>query len=375
MKIMRVLSLIVLSLIAAIPVSRALAQGREGAFIPTITSGPSGGETVSLLEGNIYSVAKNYYPKITTDYWGNVDQYAPKSVTIEWDCKEKPLYYTLKLAINPELTDAQSFVTFDKEITLDTLYAGYHYYYQVIATYEEKTVKSVIFDFETEALPRTIYVEGVSNTRDIGGYYTTDGRYRVKQGMAYRGAAIDALTAVGREDMLQKFGIKTEIELRGTAGGKSTLDENINFVGVSAPYYAMEGSGDSQTGIDASAYQDALRAEIRAFANPDNYPIYFHCQIGRDRTGTLAFLINALLGVGIEDLQLDYELSFLSTAGYTGVPPKNFMDGALKRLQTYLEGYQKGGTLQQNTEQFMLDLGITPDEIASIKAILLEEVQ
>jgi protein tyrosine/serine phosphatase len=41
-------------------------------------------------------------------------------------------------------------------------------------------------------------------------------------------------------------------------------------------------------------------------ADESNYPIFFHCAIGTDRTGTLAYLINGLLGVPEEDLYYDY---------------------------------------------------------------------
>ncbi|MBO7515848.1 MAG: serine hydroxymethyltransferase, partial [Lachnospiraceae bacterium] len=38
-------------------------------------------------------------------------------------------------------------------------------------------------------------------------------------------------------------------------------------------------------------------------------PVYYHCQNGADRTGTMGFLIVALLGMGESDLAKDYELT------------------------------------------------------------------
>ena len=103
------------------------------------------------------------------------------------------------------------------------------------------------------------------------------------------------------------------------------------------------------------------------------------CQIGRDRTGTLAFLINALLGVGEEDLYMDYELSFLSQSGCAdfkdGITPSTFLGAHLWSLYNYIDHYKEEGTLSEKTEQFMLDIGITVEEIASIKAIMLEDVE
>jgi hypothetical protein len=44
-------------------------------------------------------------------------------------------------------------------------------------------------------------------------------------------------------------------------------------------------------------------------------------------------------------------------------------------LYRYIMNFQKNKTLQQNTEAFMLSIGITADEIAAIKANMLEEVK
>ena len=41
-------------------------------------------------------------------------------------------------------------------------------------------------------------------------------------------------------------------------------------------------------------------------------PVYFHCIYGADRTGTLAFLLESLLGVGENELAKDYELTSFS---------------------------------------------------------------
>ena len=38
--------------------------------------------------------------------------------------------------------------------------------------------------------------------------------------------------------------------------------------------------------------------------------LYFHCRIGTDRTGTVAYILEGLLGVPEEDRIQDYELSF-----------------------------------------------------------------
>ena len=121
-------------------------------------------------------------------------------------------------------------------------------------------------------------------------------------------------------------------------------------------------------------YRDALLREIQTCAVKENYPIYLHCSLGRDRTGTLVLLINGLLGVGEKDLFMDYELSLLSEAGTRDEQtPHHMVGGPFRTMYEYLKNYSTG-SFQQNVEKFMLDLGVTPAEIAAIREIMLEEV-
>ena len=339
-----------------------------------ITATPSNSEIVSLLEDDIYTVSSSYTKGITDQYYTKADCFAPKDVVISWDCTEDgATSYILKIGAKEDLSDAQRYETSERSFTLNNLYAGMHYYYQIEATWLNKTIQSEVFDFVTEELPRTIFVDGVSNTRDIGGYVTEDGKHRVRQGMIYRGAAVDNITAGGKETLLETCGINTDLDLRGVLE-RSPLGSTVNFINVSAPHYAQKAS---EHGIYRDSYQEALTTAIRTFAKEENYPIYMHCQIGRDRTGTLAFLINALLGVGEKDLYLDYELSFMSQAGCNdfvdGITPSTFLSDHFWSLYSYIDNYVDEGTLSDKVEAFMLDIGITEKELVSIRTIMLED--
>lgn len=76
-------------------------------------------------------------------------------------------------------------------------------------------------------------------------------------------------------------------------------------------------------------------------------------------------------------MYMDYELSFMSKSGcqdFTdGITPSTFLGNHLWSLYNYIDNYEDEGTLSEKTEQFMLDLGITADEIKAIKTIMLEE--
>lgn len=362
----------------------------KDSFAPTISAVPSKAEEVSLLEGDFLEFASDYelhksagylpegYPTgYSPDGKQREDDYAPKAVTLSWQSKKNAQYYTVKLATKKDLSGAVSFVTLDASLELPDLYVGTSYYYQIIAQFADKTVKSRIFNFKTANLIRTIALEGVSNTRDAGGYYTVDGK-RIRQGMVYRGGKLEGITAEAKEKALKVYGFKTDLDLRAETT-TSPLGNTVNFVNVSGPYYVgstgINSTQGSSKGPWKGTYKDALIKEIKTFAKPENYPIYVHCSLGRDRTGTIIFLINALCGVGEMDLYMDYEASFFSTVGcLDGQTPNNMVSGAFSGLMTYMKNYGDG-TLSKNTEKFMLDLGITQAEIDSIRSTLLEEVE
>ena len=102
-----------------------------------------------------------------------------------------------------------------------------------------------------------------------------------------------------------------------------------------------------------------------------NYPIAFHCTYGRDRTGTLAFTIEALLGVPKKSLYKDYELSFFSRHGSHGAMTATRRLEHFTALYRYFRTYGDAGTLSERVEQFLVDEGLTRAQIRRIRTILL----
>src|SRR4029079_4896094 len=52
-----------------------------------------------------------------------------------------------------------------------------------------------------------------------------------------------------------------------------------------------------------------VAAVLRLLAEPDVYPAVFFCAAGKDRTGVLAAIVLAMLGVDDEDIVADYALT------------------------------------------------------------------
>lgn len=122
------------SILSAMPVKAANST-------QMITSNLEDGKMVNLLSGELYNFVKKYdYTKLpSAEYWNiNKDEMeqinlAPEAVEISWNCKEEALYYTLTIADNENLSNAKSYVTFDKSIKVEDLCAGTKYFYQIVA--------------------------------------------------------------------------------------------------------------------------------------------------------------------------------------------------------------------------------------------------
>ncbi len=323
---------------------------------------PANGSTVKLANNDIYNWYNGYTQNSTysQSYYQHKDIYYPVPLTLNWTVEKPADYYRVTVSDNKDLRNGDSYVLTSPSVTLGELFVGTNYYWQVDAVYENKVLRSEIYTFSTAMSPRTVKIEGVSNTRDFGGYNTSFG-YRVKQGMIYRGGHLDEITENGRNYILNTLGIKTDVDVRN--GSSSALGSAVKFLTFNGRSY----TGDN--GIVKPEDAAIFAQEVRAFADPSNYPLYLHCSLGRDRTGTLACVINALLGVDEKTLRMDYELSVFSVTGTLDNASISILQQSINNVIAYLNTFP-GNTLAQRTENYLLGIGITPAEIQSIRNIL-----
>jgi protein-tyrosine phosphatase len=282
--------------------------------------------------------------------------------------------------------------TFSFTVPRANLEIGRKYYWRVTGLGKPEKgrkkgapVRSEAAAFATEdRAPRWIEIEGRSgNIRDIGGWRTADGR-RVLQGMAFRGKGLNDNSVTGErqgpnrltvEDVkyfTQTLGIRTDLDLR-TKAETADLDESplgpgVNLIMRSSPAYR---------GIFEKGRKTSIMAEnIRVFCDRANYPIYFHCIGGADRTGSLAYVLLGVLGVSQHDIETDWESTF-----YPNIPDDiNEKDPNFWCRESHLtDGIAKygdeGDTWQRRCELYLLDCGVTKEEIARLREILLEPAE
>lgn len=248
-----------------------------------------------------------------------------------------------------------------KEVSL--LKVDTNYYYRFDVTLSDGSEVSVLSKFHTAVTPRILTIEGLANVRDIGGWADVDGRV-IKQGLLYRGSEFDnaadrgyQITKQGFEDLMS-LGIKFDMDLRE----HDVADKGTGTLGVTKKVYDCP----MYVQIFNEDRQDELKAIFDDLSNPDNYPIYLHCTHGKDRTGTVVFLLEAVLGVCEEDLIREFELSALYFE-----QNKDISTDDLRKTMDRLESEYPGDTLQESVRAYLLSIGITEEQLATLKTIYL----
>lgn len=336
-------------------------------------------ETVSPINATV-----NLHTKQQTDYLsdsydslpflvkGIREKSRPNAVEFEWGYNGEqpaPLEYILSISEYEDMTNSIVYTTSSDSIAVYNLKIATTYYWTVSVN----GVTSDISKFTTDSTaPRNLFVDGITNVRDLGGWETENGS-RTKQGLIFRCGRLNEssaetpnieITENGIKTMRDELKVKTEIDIRKTNNGEvggitsSPLGNDINY--FSCP---MEWEGDTFNGNK----QELLKV-FSILAKEENYPIIFHCNIGTDRTGMIAFLVNALLGVPEESLYRDYLFSNFGNIG--GARSIN----GLKESVYYQSVQQaEGNTLSEKTYNCLLNFGVPKEDLDSIIAILSEE--
>lgn len=317
-------------------------------------------EIYNLDSENVSDYFEHYKPGYGLKFFGKGEQLPMKSVRLEWESTGAKSY-EVWLDEDANFSHPEKFQASDNSIEIETLIPGKDYFWKVKAV--ENSEFSKTQHFLTTGHVRSVPIDGVSNVRDLGGTKAKEGK-SIKYGVLFRSANGDGITEKGKQTV-SRLGIKTDLDLRGGNLAKSPFGDDIKLIQINGPYY-----NGHNAGIDGEeAYRNAFRDELKVCADPNNYPMIFHCAIGRDRTGTLALVLLAICGVEKEDLIREYELSYLSTSG--AFDGNKTMVDVVTRFYDFVDASYEGETFADKAANLAKSLGVTEDEIESIKNILL----
>ena len=186
------------------------------------------------------------------------------------------------------------------KVEIYNLIPGVNYYYSVLDSNE-----SVVTSGCVKPVGPLRMINGVAdNVRDLGGWKVEGGH--VAYGKIYRGAKLSSRMSDSSKDIfLNALGISVDMDLRGIKDSEAKVGPVVD--GAEYIKFPVEKNMGRGTGNTQELYQQAIRSIIGYLK--DGKVVYFHCAGGADRTGTLAFLVEALVGVSESDLSKDYELT------------------------------------------------------------------
>lgn len=328
---------------------------------------------VSLASDLVMRFWDNYEPGSSEMYTPSAsDNCYPEPFVLKFDKKDGVLKRVVNLSLKEDMSDAEAYTSTKSTISIDNLFSNTSYFMRV----DEYDGDNNVIEGEVEQLitldyPRTFKIPSVSNVRDIGGRIGSGGK-KIAQGKIYRGAHLNDVTEESKSFMVHKLHINLDLDLRATGeGGAGTVSPlgDIKYQNIPGVYY-VEGS----SGIKNQYNLETIRNEIKVFADPSNYPIYMHCAIGRDRTGTLAIILQSLLGVDAETILKDYELSFFSKiCNVDGFSPANASSAASSIMAYITMNFSdEEMTLEGSTRNWLTkEVGVSEEEIEAIRNIML----
>ena len=348
----------------------------------------------------------------------------PQPLTLEWSdtapAEGKTYTVTVKRLPDGKLffngtTDKLTVQVVNLEIARD--------YEWTVATKDGQATST----FKTEDLaPRLLQFASVRNARDFGGRIGMDGR-RVKQSMMFRTSGLNnnaqivyykldevmqlheegKLEAMGdqgkklenqikrgekidpkfirlikstpsepgkpklndeqRQFILDTFGIKTDIDLRSDMECYGMTGSPL---GPTVKWYQWSYSSFGYSYLFTSNGYKSFKTVFTLMLDEANYPIVFHCIGGADRTGVLATVLHALLGIDENELAKDYESTWLSSAcGVVDKVHREWFETFLGRIAKY-----DGANFREKAENFAIkSCGLTMDDINKFRDIMLEK--
>lgn len=328
-------------------------------------------ETVELHTKKQSSFLNGNYRHVSLYASGKKEASRPEAVEFKWAYEHAQAgvtQYTLSISEFPDMQNAMSCTTAEQSILVYNLKIATTYYWTVSAD----GATSPTAEFATaDAAPRNLYADGITNVRDLGGWLTANGT-RTRQGMIFRCGRLNEssakevnieITESGRKVMLDLLGIKTEIDVRKVEDGETGCI-TASPLGDTVTYYScpMEWKGDTFNGN-----REELLRVFSILADEANYPVIFHCNIGTDRTGMIAYLLNALLGVSEEDLCKDYLFSNFGKIGGSRYP-----SGLEDSVYYQSVATAEGNALQEKAYNCLVDFGVPREQLDAIISILSE---
>ncbi len=228
----------------------------------------------------------------------------------------------------------------------------------------------------------TLNLEGTNNTRDLGGYKTSDGK-ELRYNLFFRSDNTDNLTEADIKKLKEKYKLKRVIDLRYSSEIKASPDKLRNIPDIE--YYnipliisktqmknLIKGHIDlGDAYIESLSQKDMVKKIFDTISDVEDGAILFHCTNGKDRTGTVSALLLGLNGVSKEDIINNYSMTYELIKNNESVKKGIEKYGTdvifksepeyMRKLIEYIESHFG------NVENYLLSCGISQKNLDKIK--------
>lgn len=324
---------------------------------------------------NFLKYNKDYYNITSSELnsynaTGNAENSFPNQVTVTWNhtvpSGKTIKNYAIVTGQESDLSDGYTITgTTAKSISFYNPFLGTNYF-KVVANFTDSTsevspIKTFLVD---ETAPRNVKIDNLSNCRDMGGRTNFSGG-KIKQGLIYRTAETGSNPSSAiKEEMLNRFKIKSEIYVKDGGGSSSPLGSSVKFFNCSMDYGSTPYSNMCRNA-------ERLRKVFSVLGDVNNYPLFYHCRIGTDRTGICGIAINGVLGVSFNETIQDYAFSnFGKIDGqrYAHKSSDPNGDDCAKYIDEILA--MPGKNFQEQTIYYLLTIGVPAQTIQNVINIM-----
>ncbi|MBO4466680.1 MAG: tyrosine-protein phosphatase [Bacteroidales bacterium] len=354
---------------------------------------------------NQYTEILNYYGGFNGKAYNENGEEDPNGIVFDWSNYSKkgvwpngdrPMQYSVRWA-KKDLVEASD-MTFSLQdnkgwkgsmavtagmcyVNFSNLVPGRQYTYSVVADNGGKVIKEGSFSTKASSTLHQVYFSSTCrNGRDLGGWKTESGK-TVKYHMLYRGGRMqgETVNATGKKEILFE-GIGAQLDLRNSDRLNRPAVADLEFL---APGIEEGGKWMLTNGNDNGNFgKQCFEFVVNCLRN--NKPVYFHCSLGRDRTGTLDILLLGLLGVREGEIGKAYEVTYFAPVGYSvssseksGNPEPIFkntrMAWAYSDVVPYFWELAGNGSFASGVEKYLLDVaGVSQKDIDDFRSLMLE---
>lgn len=300
----------------------------------------------------------------------------PRPVVVKWNIPEKAAYRSYSISVTDGQDISVMYEASLKENKVDVwnLIPGRHYVVTLFGNMAGSGIKEKLetAEFNTSGQVRMIYAPSMNNIRDLGGwksavYKHADGTPKtIVYGRLYRGSEMDYQHSATIEDMDM---LKSRLRIGADADFRSDKEcEGIvcSPLGTDFPYYRESLSGYSSA-LKKNGHAKEFKWMLSHLKEGRN--VYFHCISGADRTGTMGFLIEGVLGVSESDQSKDYELTSLYTERSRKEGDPEYDYGTMVRTA---KNTFKCETIAECCCKYFTTYGVTEQELEEFRTIMLE---